>query len=93
MNQLDAVVDRHEITGSHYLVLTNFGDHGLHHMFPTLDQGLLQHIYPVFKKTLKQFNIDLRMTSQLELIKGQFMQMARSKPNPNPPATVWLKNE
>lgn len=89
MNQLDAVVDRNEITGSHFLVLTNFGDHALHHMFPTLDQGLLEHIYPVFQKTLKQFNIDLRFTSQIELVKGQFLQMARSEPNPNPPSVQW----
>ncbi|GJQ73722.1 hypothetical protein Trydic_g14056 [Trypoxylus dichotomus] len=91
LNQLDAVADRNEITGSHFLVLTNFGDHALHHMFPTLDQGLLHYIYPVFQKTLKQFNIDLRFTSQVELIKGQFLQMARSEPNPNPPSSKWIK--
>ncbi|KAK9700947.1 Fatty acid desaturase [Popillia japonica] len=93
INQIDAVADRNEITGSHYLVLTNFGDHALHHMFPTLDQGLLQHIYPTFEKTLKQFNIDLRMTSQLELVKGQFLQMARCQPNPNPPSAKWTKRD
>lgn len=83
--QLDAVVDRHEITGSHWLVLTNFGDHALHHMFPTLDHGTLEHIYPIFEKTMKEFNVALRFASQLNLIKGQFRQLSRVQPNPNPP--------
>lgn len=78
-------MDRYDITGNHWLVLTNFGDHALHHMFPTLDHGTLQHLYPVFEATMKQFNIHLRMRSQLQMIKGQFLQLARTQPNSNPP--------
>ncbi|EFA08576.2 cytochrome b5-related protein [Tribolium castaneum] len=85
LSQLDAIMDRHEITGSHFLVLTNFGDHALHHMFPTLDHGTLELLYPTFRKVCQDFNVDLRMTSQLELIKGSFMQVMRTEPNPNPP--------
>jgi len=83
--QLDAVSDRYDITGSPFLVLTNFGDHALHHLFPTLDHGALTHLYPIFKKTMKEFKVDLRMRSQLQLVKGQFMQLSREEPNPNPP--------
>lgn len=50
ISQLDAVMERKEISGSLFLVLTNFGDHALHHMFPTLDHSTLEHLYPVFKK-------------------------------------------
>lgn len=78
-------MDRTEIRGNHFLVLTNFGDHALHHMFPTLDHGTLELLYPVFEETMKQFNIDLRVRSQFEMMCGQFMQLSRDKPNPNPP--------
>ncbi|KAF2892875.1 hypothetical protein ILUMI_13292 [Ignelater luminosus] len=85
VHQLDAISERHDIKGSPFLVLTNFGDHALHHMFPTLDHGTLEHLYPIFNKTMKQFNLDLRMRSQLQMVKGQFMQLAKDKPNPIPP--------
>lgn len=85
LGQLDAIMDRNEITGSHFLVLTNFGDHALHHMFPTLDHGTLELLYPTLKKVCNEFNVDLRMVSQLELVKGSFMQIMRTTPNPNPP--------
>lgn len=85
ISQLDAVVDRVEITGSHWLVLTNFGDHALHHLFPTIDHGYLEHLYPVFQKTMREFNLNLRFASQATLMKGQFRQLIREEPNPNPP--------
>lgn len=85
IGQLDAVVDRVEITGSHWLVLTNFGDHCLHHMFPTLDHGALDYIYPIFRKTMKEFNVNMRFSTELTLMKGMFRQLVRSEPNPNPP--------
>ena len=73
-------MDRKEITGSHFLVLTNFGDHCLHHLFPTLDHGTLEHLYPVFRKVMEQFNTDLRMVSQLDTICGGFQQLVKVKP-------------
>lgn len=82
---MDAVMDRHDINGSHLLVLTNFGDHALHHLFPTIDHGLLEYLYPVFKKTCDQFGLDIRIKSQLELIRGQFKQLARIEPTSEPP--------
>ncbi|KAF5293585.1 hypothetical protein FQA39_LY03070 [Lamprigera yunnana] len=79
--QLDAVADRYEITGSTFLVLTNFGDHALHHLFPTLDHSTLKYLYPVFKSTMEQFKVELRMKSQLEMVVGQFQQLSRETPN------------
>ncbi|KAJ8937274.1 hypothetical protein NQ318_005672 [Aromia moschata] len=90
LSQLDAVMDRKEISGSHFLVLTNFGDHCLHHMFPTLDHGTLDHLYPVFKKVLNQFGAELRMVSQWDTITGGFQQLVRTKPNPNPPRSIEI---
>lgn len=85
IHQLDAVMDRKDITGNSYLVLTTYGDHALHHLFPTLDHGVLEYMYPTFKRVLKQFNINLRMLSQLDMIKGQFKQLTRIEPHKEPP--------
>lgn len=79
--QLDCVMDRHEINASQFLVLTNFGEHGLHHLFPTLDHAILKQIWPILMKTTEEFNIALRVTSQVELMKGQFQQLVRIVPN------------
>ncbi|XP_066262216.1 cytochrome b5-related protein [Euwallacea similis] len=83
--QLDAVMDRKDITGSHFLVLTNFGDHALHHLFPSIDHGLLEYLYPIFLETCEQFGVDWRLVTQLDLVKGQYAQLARVVPNPKPP--------
>ncbi|XP_017782408.1 PREDICTED: uncharacterized protein LOC108566841 [Nicrophorus vespilloides] len=80
ISQLDTVMDRRDISGL-FLVLTNFGDHCLHHMFPTFDHATLDQLYPVLRKTCKDFNIDLRVTTQLHLVKGQFEQLLRTEPN------------
>ncbi|XP_018322160.1 cytochrome b5-related protein isoform X2 [Agrilus planipennis] len=85
IHQLDAVMDRTDITGSHFLVLTNFGDHGLHHLFPTIDHGKLEYLYPVLEETCKKFGIELRMTTQMDLVKGQFKQLLKVKPRKKPP--------
>lgn len=78
---MDAVMDRTDIKGSHFLVLTHFGDHALHHLFPTIDHGQLEHLYPVLIETCKKFGIEWRSASGLELIKGQFKQLLRTEPN------------
>ncbi|XP_066246438.1 cytochrome b5-related protein-like [Euwallacea similis] len=85
ISQLDAIMERKEITGSPFLVLTNFGDHALHHMFPTLDHGVLDYLYPTFKKVLNQFDTNLRMVSQLDTIYGGFRQLIKVAPSDLPP--------
>lgn len=86
--QIDAVMDRKDITGSLFLVLTNFGDHALHHLFPTIDHGKLDYLYPVFLKTCEEFGIKWRLSSQLELTKGQYLQLARIEPNTVPRSRI-----
>lgn len=85
LSQLDTVMDRKEISGSHFLVLTNFGDHCLHHLFPTLDHGVLEHLYPTFNEIIEKYEIGFRMASQWDAIKGGFQQLVRTTPNSNPP--------
>lgn len=61
------------------------GDHGLHHLFPSLDHGLLEHLYPIVEETTKEFNLNMQMSTEKEMIGSFLRQMARDKPNPNPP--------
>lgn len=79
--QLDAVMDRKDIVGSHFMVLTHFGDHALHHLFPTIDHGILKFLYPVFIETCTKFGVEWRSTSATELVKGQFRQLLNTEPN------------
>lgn len=75
--QLDTVMDREDIKGSQFLVLTHFGEHALHHLFPTLDHAILPQLHDVFYETLEQFEYDIRDCSWFEHIIGQHRQLAR----------------
>lgn len=83
--QLDTVTDRSDIKGSQFMVLTNFGDHALHHLFPTLDHGILPQFYPILTKTLEDFREELRECTFLEQIIGQNKQLLRTEANPVAP--------
>jgi hypothetical protein len=54
-------------------------------MFPTIDHWYLHHLYPVFYETCKEFGITYKPGTVLDLLKGQFLQLAKTEPNPNPP--------
>ncbi|XP_070505347.1 cytochrome b5-related protein-like [Chironomus tepperi] len=78
--QMNAVIDRNDIKNSHFIALVTFGHHTLHHLFPTLDHGLLPQLHEVFISTCKDFEIELREYPWWPLIVGQFQQLARTKP-------------
>lgn len=84
--QMDTVIDRSDVKKSQFMTLTHFGEHALHHLFPTLDHGLLPQLYPELKKTLEEFKGELRETSLLHHIIGQNQQLLRTKTNPVPPS-------
>ncbi|XP_004524830.1 cytochrome b5-related protein [Ceratitis capitata] len=86
--QLDTIIDRSDIKGSQFLVLTHFGDHFLHHLFPTLDHGILPQLYPVLYETLEEFQAQLRGCNHLQHIIGQNKQLLRTESNPVPPGGV-----
>lgn len=77
--QIAAVIDRADVKGSQFAVLTSFGDHCLHHMFPTLDHGILPQLYPVFLRTCEEFETAYRECSWLHHIVGQHRQLARTE--------------
>lgn len=75
-------MDRSDLRGSHFLALTHFGHHALHHLFPTLDHGILAEFYPIFFKTMEEFEVELSCYPWFHHIKGQFRQLSRTQPNP-----------
>ncbi|KAJ9587923.1 hypothetical protein L9F63_018649 [Diploptera punctata] len=86
--QIDAARDRVEINNVVFLVLVTFGDHLMHHMFPTVDHWHLHKLYPVFYETCKEFGVTYQIGTIMDLLTGQFKQLARVKPNPNPPGNI-----
>ncbi|XP_055372163.1 cytochrome b5-related protein-like [Condylostylus longicornis] len=82
--QLDTVIERADFKNSHFFTLTHFGDHAMHHLFPTLDHGILPQLYPILYDTMEEFNGELRECSQLHHFIGQHKQLARIEANPIP---------
>lgn len=71
------MIDREDLKGNHFLVLTNFGDHILHHLFPTLDHGQLKGLYSALDETVREFQLEARAQPWSTLIVGQHQQLAR----------------
>ncbi|XP_053694354.1 cytochrome b5-related protein-like [Sabethes cyaneus] len=75
--QIATIIDRADVKGSHFAVLTSFGDHCLHHMFPTMDHGVLPQLYPIFFQICEEFETVYRECSWLHHIISQHRQLAR----------------
>lgn len=80
MHELEAVMDRTDINGNLFKVMTFFGDHTLHHLFPTLDHAVLPYLYPVFLEHCEKFRGNFRMTSSLDLLTGQIKMTLKTEP-------------
>lgn len=55
---LDTIMSLQELHGNIFLTLANFGDHVLHHLFPTLDHELQPELYDDFFKTMIEFKAE-----------------------------------
>ena len=78
--QMSAIVDRSDTKGSQFQVLTTFGDHSLHHLFPPLDQGILPQLYPTFLETCAEFEVEYRERPWWHMFFAQYKQLARIDP-------------
>lgn len=75
---VDTVMERQEIRGNAFFGLTSFGDHCLHHLFPTLDHGILPQLYDIFYETLVEFEAECQCYPWFfETIKGLLQQLSR----------------
>lgn len=77
---IDTTIDRKEFCQKTILAIIHFGDHALHHLFPTLDHAVLPHLYDILFETLNEFEAEAKAYSFWKLISGQFQQLARVKP-------------
>jgi fatty acid desaturase len=75
--QLDVVMDRTDIKGSLFWELTHFGNHALHHFFPTVDHALLDQFSDLFYETCDEFSTYLVEKPWFFHILGQHRQMTR----------------
>lgn len=78
---LDTVMDNTDLRKHHFLALTHFGHHAMHHLFPTIDHGILPDLYPILYDTMAEFDIELDAYPWYHLVYGQLQQLARVEPN------------
>lgn len=75
-------MDNAELRKHHFLALTHFGHHALHHLFPTIDHGILSQLYPILFETMAEYDVDLECYPWYHHVYGQLRQLARVTPNP-----------
>jgi len=79
--QLDATKNRSdELHKTLIVILATFGEHCLHHLFPTICHSKLIHIKPIFEDLVKEFKEESACTpvSQWEMYKGTLEQLRRT---------------
>jgi len=62
------------------LVLTTFGDHLLHHLFPAVDHSKLAGLYPALHQTLLQFGEVYPTRTLADMLQGINQQLTNTKP-------------
>lgn len=77
--QMATTMERKGVNANLFISLTYFGDHLMHHLFPSLDHALLPQLHDVLFETLKEFHEEYRECSFLGAIIGQFRQLGRSE--------------
>lgn len=90
--QIDSVTERTSLKKNLFLVLTHFGDHALHHLFPTLDHAILPYFNDIYIETCKEFNIQPEESDWKGLIVSQFQQLARTEPKDVPIGSQFNNN-
>ncbi|CAG7732689.1 unnamed protein product [Allacma fusca] len=64
-----------------FRILTTFGDHNLHHLFPAVCVSKIGLIKPIVEDTLKEFEEQLICLTQWQIFRGMYDQMARCEPH------------
>ncbi|CAG0895921.1 unnamed protein product, partial [Darwinula stevensoni] len=67
VGQLQAIGDRTEVMGIPWLAGITFGDHILHHLFPTVDAFRLPALYPVLEETCREFHVQFNRFTYPEM--------------------------
>ena len=77
--QIVTTIDRNEANSCLFMMLTHFGKHLLHHMFPALDHAVLPQLEDEFLHTCHEFNQQIKQTTLMAAAKEQFKQLSRTK--------------
>ncbi|RXG67352.1 cytochrome b5-related protein [Armadillidium vulgare] len=64
-----------------FLASISFGNHTLHHLFPTVDHSKLPYLQEALLETCKEFDIKFEVYTPWETFKGLYLQLATIKPN------------
>lgn len=76
--QMAVTIERKQASANLFMSLAYFGDHMLHHLFPTLDHSILPQLREILIETCKDFNEEIRQYSMLAAVTGQFKQLSRT---------------
>ena len=76
-----------EKSPSLFWVATSFGNHLLHHLFPTVDHSKLDLLWPALRETCREFNLDYQYMSQMNMLAGLPSQLAREE------STTFMERE
>lgn len=79
VHQIHIVFERSQAKPNVFVSLTTFGDHLMHHVFPSLDHALLPQMSEVFLETCKEFKIEIKNISLWDGFWGQIKQMKRTE--------------
>jgi len=79
--QMAATCSRAGEKDSHFLALATFGHHVNHHLFPTLDHGVLTQLDDILLDTCREFEADFKEFPWYEIFLSQYLQLARTKPS------------
>lgn len=75
--QLGATIDRIETNDHLAISLATFGNHTLHHLFPSLDHALLPQLRGVLLETCQEFEWELKKWTIFRALVEQFKQLGR----------------
>lgn len=81
IHQMNTTAERKEPFDYIFVKISTFGDHTLHHLFPTLDQSVIPLLKDTYEDTCKEFGLDLTPVSCTSLMQGQFKQLSRIVPH------------
>ncbi|KAI9028013.1 hypothetical protein DFJ74DRAFT_765980 [Hyaloraphidium curvatum] len=88
--QLEATTDRLELNRGLLLpVLATFGDHSLHHLFPSVDHAYHGYLYDELAKTCTEFGVRFEWTPYWDAIKGFYRSLWRTYGNEEPRRVGW----
>jgi len=78
---MNTIVGRNLPINNIFVASVTFGDHILHHLFPSLDHSLIRHIQYIFEDTCKEFGLKLISKPFTTILNGQIKQLMRVTPN------------